>query len=42
MSRLPIYPNFISKEWMSLNMYERSQNVIDEHGYTNFTTMKSI
>ena len=41
-SRLPIYPNFISKEWMSPVMYERSQNVIDEHGYTNFTTMESI
>ena len=42
MSRLPVYPNFISKEWMSPNMYERSQNVIDEHGYTNFTTMESL
>jgi len=41
-SRLPVYPNFINKEWMSPSMYEKSQNVIDEHGYTNFTTMESI
>ena len=41
-SRLPIYPNFIEKEWISPNIYEKVLDVIDENGYTIFTTMETI
>ncbi len=41
-SRLPIYPNFIEKEWISRNIYEKVLDVIDENGYTIFTTMETI
>ena len=41
-SRLPIYPNFIEKEWLSPNIYEKVLDVIDENGYTIFTTMETI
>tara|TARA_B100000029_G_scaffold310711_1_gene303229 strand:+ start:53 stop:1180 length:1128 start_codon:yes stop_codon:yes gene_type:complete len=41
-SRLPIYPNFIEKEWISQNIYEKVLDVIDENGYTIFTTMETI
>ena len=42
MSRLPVYPDFIDKDWLSPEMYERVINVVDKNGYTEFTTMESI
>ena len=41
-SRLPIYPDFINEDWLNPEMHERVKNVIDENGYTKFTTMESI
>ena len=31
--RLPVYPNFINKEWLNEKMYEKVSNVINEDGY---------
>tara|TARA_B100001250_G_scaffold368361_1_gene350994 strand:+ start:1525 stop:2649 length:1125 start_codon:yes stop_codon:yes gene_type:complete len=31
--RLPVYPSFINKEWLSEKMYEKVSNVINEDGY---------
>ena len=31
--RLPIYPNFINKEWLDGNIYEKVSNVINVNGY---------
>jgi len=41
-SRLPVYPEFINKEWLSPEMHERVINVVDKNGYTEFTTIESI
>ena len=31
--RLPVYPSFINKEWLSEKMFEKVSNVINEDGY---------
>ena len=31
--RLPVYPNFINKEWLNEKMFEKVSNVINEDGY---------
>ena len=31
--RLPVYPNFINKEWLDENIYEKVSNVINVDGY---------
>jgi len=31
--RLPVYPNFINKDWLDDNIYEKVSNVINENGY---------
>ena len=31
--RLPVYPSYINKDWLSPNIYEKVSNVINENGY---------
>ena len=31
--RLPVYPNFINKDWLDENIYEKVTNVINVNGY---------
>jgi len=35
--RLPVYPNFINKEWLDHNIYEKVSNVINVNGYPKKT-----
>lgn len=41
-SRLPVYPNFINKDWLSAPVYEKVLDVIDQNGYTKFSTMETL
>jgi FO synthase subunit 1 len=31
--RLPVYPEFIKKEWLSRKIFEKANNIIDTDGY---------
>ena len=33
--RLPVYPNFINKQWLDEKIYEKVTNVINVDGYPN-------
>ena len=31
--RLPVYPSYINKDWLSPRIYEKVSNVVNENGY---------
>ena len=31
--RLPVYPSYINKDWLSPSIYEKVSNVVNENGY---------
>ena len=40
--RLPVYPSYINKDWLSPSIYEKVSNVVNENGYPKeheFTNM---